>query len=96
MLHSENLTFSTASLTSYVTAAQADLTIPSMLQETELLAAGFPCVDVSRQGLRQGMMGKVRMLTLIDEYSCACQSRGGELYQVLAVCPMLQGQMWVC
>ena len=29
------------------------------LQETELLAAGFPCVDVSRQGLRKGMAGKV-------------------------------------
>lgn len=29
-------------------------------QETELLAAGFPCIDVSRAGLRQGLQGKVR------------------------------------
>lgn len=29
-------------------------------QETELVAAGFPCVDVSRAGLRKGMEGKVR------------------------------------
>lgn len=26
-------------------------------QDTELLAAGFPCVDVSRAGLRKGMDG---------------------------------------
>lgn len=32
---------------------------PGWMQETELLAAGFPCVDVSRQGLRRGMDGKV-------------------------------------
>lgn len=30
------------------------------LQETELLAAGFPCIDVSRAGLRAGLQGKVR------------------------------------
>ena len=29
-------------------------------QETELVAAGFPCVDVSRAGLRKGLEGKVR------------------------------------
>lgn len=27
-------------------------------QETELLAAGFPCIDVSRAGLRQGLDGR--------------------------------------
>ena len=27
-------------------------------QETELLAAGFPCVDVSRAGLRRGLEGQ--------------------------------------
>lgn len=27
-------------------------------QETELLAAGFPCIDVSRAGLRRGLEGK--------------------------------------
>lgn len=32
----------------------------SASQETELLAAGFPCIDVSRAGLRQGLQGKVR------------------------------------
>jgi len=34
-------------------------------QETTLLAAGFPCVDVSRQGLRQGMTGKVRAIMVL-------------------------------
>jgi hypothetical protein len=29
------------------------------LQETELVAAGFPCVDVSRAGLRRGIDGQV-------------------------------------
>lgn len=29
------------------------------LQETELLTAGFPCIDVSRAGLRAGLHGKV-------------------------------------
>lgn len=29
------------------------------LQETELLTAGFPCIDVSRAGLRAGLQGKV-------------------------------------
>lgn len=29
-------------------------------QETELLAAGFPCIDVSRAGLRKGLAGQVR------------------------------------
>ena len=27
-------------------------------QETELLAAGFPCIDVSRAGLRKGLEGR--------------------------------------
>lgn len=31
-----------------------------VVQETQLVAAGFPCVDVSRAGLRRGMEGKVR------------------------------------
>lgn len=30
------------------------------LQETELLVAGFPCIDVSRAGLRKGFQGQVR------------------------------------
>lgn len=40
------------------------LTLPAPLpscprpQETELLAAGFPCVDVSRAGLRRGLEGQ--------------------------------------
>jgi site-specific DNA-cytosine methylase len=29
-------------------------------QETELLAAGFPCVDISRAGNRAGLDGQVR------------------------------------
>jgi site-specific DNA-cytosine methylase len=29
-----------------------------LLQDTELVAAGFPCVDVSRAGLRAGLDGK--------------------------------------
>jgi site-specific DNA-cytosine methylase len=32
---------------------------PTVLQETELLAAGFPCIDVSRAGLRRGLDGQV-------------------------------------
>jgi hypothetical protein len=31
----------------------------SSSQETELLAAGFPCIDVSRAGLRRGLSGSV-------------------------------------
>jgi len=30
------------------------------IQEAEVVAAGFPCVDVSRAGLRKGLEGKVR------------------------------------
>jgi hypothetical protein len=30
------------------------------VQETELLTAGFPCVDLSRAGLRKGLSGQVR------------------------------------
>ena len=30
------------------------------LQDTELLVAGFPCIDVSRAGLRLGLEGQVR------------------------------------
>jgi site-specific DNA-cytosine methylase len=55
-----------------MTAAHTALTTRSSMQETELLAAGFPCVDVSRQGLRQGMMGKVRRLILAGVHSCDC------------------------
>ena len=29
------------------------------MQETELLVAGFPCIDVSRAGLRKGLEGQV-------------------------------------
>ncbi len=29
-------------------------------QETQLLAAGFPCIDVSRAGLRKGLTGQVQ------------------------------------
>ncbi len=36
----------------------------SVVQETQLVAAGFPCVDVSRAGLRRGMEGKVRCCPL--------------------------------
>ena len=31
-----------------------------MLQDTELLTAGFPCIDVSRAGQRKGLEGQVR------------------------------------
>jgi hypothetical protein len=31
-----------------------------LLQETEMVAAGFPCIDISRAGLRQGLEGAVR------------------------------------
>ena len=30
-----------------------------VVQETEILAAGFPCIDVSRAGLRRGLDGQV-------------------------------------
>lgn len=33
------------------------LTTP--LQDTDMVAAGFPCIDVSRAGLRQGLDGPV-------------------------------------
>jgi site-specific DNA-cytosine methylase len=29
------------------------------MQDTELLVAGFPCIDVSRAGLRRGLEGQV-------------------------------------
>lgn len=29
------------------------------MQDTELLVAGFPCIDVSRAGLRRGLDGQV-------------------------------------
>ncbi|KAL0049698.1 hypothetical protein WJX82_007869 [Trebouxia sp. C0006] len=32
--------------------------LTSLPKETELLAAGFPCIDVSRAGLRAGLQGK--------------------------------------
>jgi len=32
---------------------------PLEMQGTELVAAGFPCTDVSRAGLRKGLQGKV-------------------------------------
>lgn len=32
------------------------------LQDTELVAAGFPCIDVSRAGLRQGLNGHATSL----------------------------------
>ena len=44
------------------------------VQETELLAAGFPCVDISRAGNRAGLDGQVlsQMQWLQDSsYSCA-------------------------
>ena len=31
------------------------------MQATELLIAGFPCIDVSRAGLRRGLDGQVRL-----------------------------------
>ena len=31
---------------------------PGTLQGTELLVAGFPCIDVSRAGLRRGLDGQ--------------------------------------
>ena len=41
-------------------------------QETELVTAGFPCVDVSRAGARAGLEGKVWGSTaaLQDSYAC--------------------------
>lgn len=33
-------------------------TAPLTVQETELLVAGFPCIDVSRAGLRRGLEGQ--------------------------------------
>ena len=32
------------------------------VQETELVAAGFPCIDVSRAGLKRGMGGTTTSL----------------------------------
>ena len=39
-------------------------------QETELLAAGFPCIDVSRAGLRQGLQGKVSAPCQLNMHDC--------------------------
>ena len=36
-----------------------DMTLTLELQVTELVAAGFPCTDVSRAGHRKGLQGKV-------------------------------------
>jgi site-specific DNA-cytosine methylase len=43
----------------YKTLNQNDLTNLHLLQDTELVAAGFPCIDVSRAGLRRGLSGQV-------------------------------------
>ena len=34
------------------------LSIYLLAQETELVTAGFPCIDVSRAGLKRGMAGQ--------------------------------------
>ena len=36
--------------------------LTALPKETELLVAGFPCIDVSRAGLQQGLTGAVRRL----------------------------------
>lgn len=36
------------------------------MQDTELLVAGFPCIDVSRAGLRRGLDGQVCCLVFTD------------------------------
>ena len=46
-------------------------------QETELLAAGFPCIDVSRAGLRAGLQGKV-----------CCSFHSSSVFQMLSDAPM--------
>lgn len=41
----------------------SSLRLLQLLQETELVAAGFPCIDVSRAGQRKGLEGQVRLTT---------------------------------
>ena len=38
------------------------------LQETEIVTAGFPCIDVSRAGKREGFAGMVRFFGLVQLY----------------------------
>lgn len=48
--------------------------VQQLPQETELVAAGFPCIDVSRAGLRKGIhQGAVRTPPLPRR--CRCVSR---------------------
>ena len=41
-------------------------TCATLQQDTELLAAGFPCVDISRAGNRAGLDGQVRLPGVIE------------------------------
>jgi hypothetical protein len=46
-----------------------------LVQGTELLAAGFPCIDVSRAGLRKGLEGQVGPIELgpvVSWQTCTC------------------------
>lgn len=44
--------------------------IPQLPKDTELLVAGFPCIDVSRAGLMQGYEGQVIDLPSLPRPAC--------------------------
>jgi hypothetical protein len=56
-------------------------------QETELLVAGFPCIDVSRAGLRRGLEGQ--STGLVRHVFRLLQARASQVPQ-LPVCGMVQ------
>ena len=58
-------------------------------EDTELLAAGFPCIDISRAGLRRGLNGQVGSLLLGAENPVAlleAQSTDASLLQLPPDC----------
>lgn len=52
------------------------------LQGTDLVAAGFPCTDVSRAGLRKGLQGKV---VLSEHDICGLLSQGAASLSMLVL-----------
>ena len=70
------------------------------LQETELLAAGFPCTDVSRAGARRGLNGEASHLPTsllpqsLQKYRCLLSCRSESLSAGRAV--LVHAQTGIC
>lgn len=52
---------------------------PRAAQETELVAAGFPCIDLSRAGLRNGINGQVHARAHARTQCSSAPHEGGSL-----------------